>query len=458
MPHDSIPQNKIDALQNIKSSKENILDGFYIFFSFDIANSTRYKTISKQSGPESWPVMMHRFYEYIANGLKKRLQDSINIWKFVGDEVLLYKKINKIEEAIKCIEISYSLMHDVINFLHNEFPDAKTHLSIKSVLWCADVKYVLPQNSEELKGPIKNIAILQESVNGLTKSVLLDFLGPDVDIGFRIAKCATQRRLVISSDLAYIITLKSKKLRNKLFIISYEPLKGIWDGRPYPIIWYEEDWSNIKDSFLYDEHYNNEFVKKIRENSYRFEPISCLVKVYNDLDRKDDMDELIQYLLKKSDTQSDHLEIPKAYSVEVHCVAVCFDKEGKILIAKRARDKNRFPNRWEFGCGQLAINETFEKCLSRNYKKDFGVELSFDDKLIPISSYIIEDNDRRKIPGVIFIAYVENPDKAERKSSSHSMIKWINSQNLYDLDDNECVPDFKDTARRAFEVWNKQKS
>src|ERR1700677_4339458 len=62
--------------------------GVYLFFSFDLVNSTQFKA----SQPKEWPVVVTRFYELITAELITRLSSAI-IWKFVGDEVLFFKQI-----------------------------------------------------------------------------------------------------------------------------------------------------------------------------------------------------------------------------------------------------------------------------------------------------------------------------------------------------------------------------
>ena len=59
--------------------------GVYLFFSFDLVNSTQFKA----SHPDDWPVVVTRFYELITAELTTRLSSAI-VWKFVGDEVLFF--------------------------------------------------------------------------------------------------------------------------------------------------------------------------------------------------------------------------------------------------------------------------------------------------------------------------------------------------------------------------------
>jgi hypothetical protein len=70
----------------------------------------------------------------------------------------------------------------------------------------------------------------------------LDFIGPSVDLGFRIAKFCDSRRFVLSADLALMLldAVEATEVSRKRFRIhleSMESLKGVADNRPYPILW-----------------------------------------------------------------------------------------------------------------------------------------------------------------------------------------------------------------------------
>lgn len=63
-----------------------------------------------------------------------------------------------------------------------------------------------------------------------------EFLGKDIDAGFRLKEYPQDRRLCISIELAYFLVHGGK--RNNLHIMNYTRLKGVWNRDLYPIIWY----------------------------------------------------------------------------------------------------------------------------------------------------------------------------------------------------------------------------
>ena len=136
-------------------------------------------------------------------------------------------------------------------------------LSLKSTIWLAPVMFI---EGEELKnlGKIKTKNIAFE-VNFENQTSLIDFVGPDIDTGFRISKYAEKGKLVVSAELAYMIFIVDlkKELFSNLKIVSYEDLKGIWDDRFYPIIFYYDDWNHIKNSFKYDDRFKSKIINNI---------------------------------------------------------------------------------------------------------------------------------------------------------------------------------------------------
>ena len=97
------------------------------------------------------------------------------------------------------------------------------------------------------------------------------------------------------------------------------------------------------------------------------------------------------------------------------------------------------------------MTETFEDCLSRSYKEDFNAELDFGGSLQPVRTFSIYDADGdREIPGIIFVATVQNYESVT--SQNHTDIDWANPNDLDDFADSDCVDGFKETIRLAQRV------
>ena len=246
----------------------------YIFFSYDLVNSTRYKTQNKKQ----WPLVIHRFYQLIEDGSEKWISHA-RLWKYGGDEVLLYKRLLHISDLHNLLTGAHKVMTKAIDRLHQEFSDTKTILSVKATLWCAKTLDIPPQDSETLARRFPDQEDCNIILHADVESDDLDFLGPDIDLGFRISKYALRKRMVLSADLAYLLYKEGSAIphvQDQLKIVAYESLKGIWEGRRYPIIWYEQEWRNIKSSFLYDEHFESELITQILQSDLGGDDINTM--------------------------------------------------------------------------------------------------------------------------------------------------------------------------------------
>ena len=459
-------------------SKEEVL----LFVSFDLVNSTQFKTRY-----ENWPHVIKFFYEKTIGLVQKERhgENDYHVWKLVGDEVLFYQHIPNLETLAKSVQHLFSCIATIIKDLEDagdeQFKGAPicNFLSVKSTAWIARVaehpkqqqfnKYnnAETKNREEYHnfgGPIS-------SALGLEK---VDFLGPDIDAGFRISKYAQKRILTVCPKLAYLINsakeLGTSNTRSEYFkIVEYAVLKGVWDEMPYPIVWYFNPWPEINKTFHYADklktkEYNFSIEEwKIAQNitnvlDEKVHSVKELKNIFEDLGRSDDVDKLLELLqkpendkLKPEWLEVGHLKRKKNFG-EIHCAAICFNKEGKILMAKRASTKPYLPNVWEFGCGQVHKKETLKSCMEEAYTRDFGISLRNISPL-PISGYEInreEEEEKYQVSGLLYYAETDTSENTRPLSSKHSDIKWFSPEELEAMTSDELVPDCVESANTAF--------
>ncbi|MBU1042178.1 MAG: NUDIX domain-containing protein [Proteobacteria bacterium] len=450
------PDYKADLVTSLHKQqtppRKSNLGGVYLFFSFDLVNSTQYKMINQ----DSWPITITKFYEYLEQAVHKRFTNA-KVWKYVGDEVLFYSRVSCRPDIHKSIPKIYDILIESIGVLDRVDVKAKNYLSTKATAWIANVLHIEPHDmssspKEYEKLGSRNIVYVQPSDHN---TAFIDFLGPDIDAGFRIAKHAIRKRLVIGADLGYMLyKLRSdaEQMEDKLRIVSLEPLKGIWNERLYPIIWYENDWSTIKSSFLYDEHNSKGIVKSLSNELPPNSELKYILKIFKDIGRAEAIDTMLEMIPETQQDfgESEPFEVPSCLQAEIHCVAIVFSEGGAILVARRGEHKRRFPRCWEFGCGQLGQNESIEECLTRSYKADFNIELEFGKRLLPLKVYSIKDESQhRNIPGVIFIARTKDNPQALK----HTECSFITDRDISQLE-NQVVPDFQETFNEAVTLYN----
>ena len=448
--------------KDLYGDKEN-REGIYLFLSFDLANATEYKIRNHE-----WHHTFKSFYDDITKEITKEDSPIKNarIWKFIGDEVLFYLKVTKEKELFESLPYVYKVIRKVEKNLSN-----KSHyydkLHLKTTMWIADVLDEQFLNEDKATPKKKATNIIFTPPYEKTHMLLPkpDFLGFEIDLGFRISKYSHHNAITIGAKFAYLLFKNRQLIKDnykhdeqiidvdeKLKIISYENFKGIWRNHQYPIIWYSEEW-NTDTMFLYDEHHNSFFVQDVKQKieNGKLENIKKLEKIFEDVNQIDDVDAIIE---KVSITPPEQIvKIQPDKVSEVHVALICFNKEKtKLLAAHRPNNKERLPDMWEFGCGQVSFNETFEQTAKRTYKEDFGIDIEILNDGVPIATYSFKASSDQIVPGIILVGYTDF--EGEIKPKKHDNVKWLSKKKIKKIDSNsnEYVEDFRKNALRAFEV------
>lgn len=181
----------------------------YIFFSADLIGSTRKKQ-EAQGGLciSSWVSNVVEFYASFEEAFAT---EDIKLWKYNGDEILFYARISSWGEALDHVK----KFRDAIeknNFSENKYP-------VKGTIWTAGF-------------PIRNFILRKPVVN----NDLIDFVGPDIDLGFRIAALANRDRIAVSPELALGLLSVSGESRELIWhFYGRKELKGIVEDGGIPV-------------------------------------------------------------------------------------------------------------------------------------------------------------------------------------------------------------------------------
>ncbi len=222
-----------------------------MFFSVDLIGSTAFKqkNIQKDNLSSNWKKNFQDFYNNFKIELQQsyqKIEDTLITekenfyypyrWKFLGDEIIFVTHIDDFKyiyphiEAFKKALVDYNV-------------EEKT-LKIRFTSWLAEFPIV-----NTILGDIK--ANFKKEIYSKTE---VDFLGPSIDLGFRIAKYSSERKIVISVDLAF--TLLKYCLDNKIkpyyFYFDKEQAAIGLINNKYPIIWIDNfDGENPIEDELY---------------------------------------------------------------------------------------------------------------------------------------------------------------------------------------------------------------
>jgi hypothetical protein len=222
-----------------------------LFLSADLEGSTPYKQARKVWRPEI--IGFYRDFDYILQsqfrafaGTRDEALPAPEFWKSNGDELLYVCELRSLSHA-------HALMHvwaATLDEYQSSREEASKHLEVKSTAWIG----LFPAPNAELffrrgpasagaddpKDPVLAQATLRDEwYSGPSPTISRDFVGPSIDTGFRLTSWATPRRLIVSVDLAYLLT--SSYTRGvgplRLQLSGRAKLKGVIDDQPYPVIW-----------------------------------------------------------------------------------------------------------------------------------------------------------------------------------------------------------------------------
>ena len=465
-----------------------------LFFSFDIVNSTVYK-----ANTAHWPIIIKGFLEYIRRCVQRDTDlEGASLWRVIGDEMVFVHPIYSMYELYSAVDAVFRVTQRLSLSIHTgkffetleeqklqkrEIDVLKSQdvLSVKSAAWIAVI-------NREMTSPYDNIEI--EYPSDASNMPIVEYLGQDMDTGFRLKSYTQPRRLVVSFEIACLLNdfLEEENPTRILNILDYKKLKGVWNNSLYPIIWYynEDTLSeviksfgikgkapNFSNSFYYDEAVDNELAQCFLERRCRKSNTDNIIKqkmyrittaCHKICDDKNLRDKLayLKSTMRSGPLIRDKRDQP--FPLELHCAVVCCNSSNNtILICRRGSNHSRDCDKWEFGCAKASGGQSLISSISDYYRDRFGIEIelvrddSRDDKQpVPLAIYEIPTNkDGATKKGVIFIARAVNPDATScyRGNTGHIEIRWVTKEEISKISKKEAILDFHNTAYRAFEKW-----
>lgn len=430
---ENIPTTSLYKKLNESSKEEELI----LFISFDLVNSTEYKSRNYTS----WFSVLIEITERIKALVLQNIEKS-QLWRSIGDEIIFIVNITSEEQLKKAVQSAFFILNEVIKEIKNGsilsnagFGEEEVSvfrsqnvLSLKSTAWIASVHRT--SNYKNNNTGVQNLMYIYNNGNdeGLPT---YEFQGNDIDTGFRISKYTRNRRLTLSIELAYLLS-KDQLIDSKINIITYTKLKGIWDNKMYPVIWYHDYecvGCKLDESFNYDEYYIDDITREYIDNKYcgillgdNITTFKKLWKIICDNNMFKKVEGLEESLKKLKDSK---MLIEGKKLLEVHCVALCVDfNKEEILFFKRKDDTTLYKGKWDFGCCEIKSGQSFKENLEKDYKNKFGISINV---LDPIKEYSFIDNNKKTIPGIRFIAKVIDRNNIYINSDEYEKgsIKWI---------------------------------
>lgn len=201
---------------------------FRLFLSVDMAGSTQFKATSTTRGTGSWLETFRSFFTNFPLMLVGQLgfefldddeTPAVDVWKAMGDEVIFVAEPSSPDELTRILLALLQTMR-----LYEKQYFEKLPLRLKGTAWLADFTE-------------SNIVLDIPELSTTDAAPHLDFIGPDLDLGFRLGKFARPACLVLSLDLVEALLDAGNLSRVSIYHVGREELKGVMFGRPYPILW-----------------------------------------------------------------------------------------------------------------------------------------------------------------------------------------------------------------------------
>lgn len=212
-----------------------------LIVSVDLRGSTFMKTSAKIKDP--WILEIGGFYQQfpmlLGIGYDQKLpaycknesfatQRRLEVFKLQGDEMLFQVPLDQHQQAVTHLQ---AVKHAIRTYNSDE--QTVNVLRAKATAWLCG----LPVTDFQIKN-------FSYEMNGKKIAFPPDFVGPSMDIGFRLAHSARTRKLVVSYDLALMLIhgLQKSKVspdarEMHFFYDGSESFKGVLGGFPYPVIW-----------------------------------------------------------------------------------------------------------------------------------------------------------------------------------------------------------------------------
>ena len=104
-------------------------------------------------------------------------------------------------------------------------------------------------------------------------------------------------------------------------------------------------------------------------------------------------------------------------------VAILVTDGERILIGKRAMNKDVAPGLWEYPSGRLEQGESPEEAVRREGREELGVGVT---PKFPVHSYFFYRGD---VPSIL-IAYTATIEGSPVRSEEHSELRWVNIEDV----------------------------
>ncbi len=212
--------------------------------SVDLIGSTDLKHLepSSDDGLPLWRLVLPSFYREFTACLRGRYGGGtdpapMELWKFNGDEILYQSVLTDHRQILPHLRA----LRDAVKGFGDWWAQQR-HGASKEAFPCA-----LKATAWVAGFPVTNQEV-QLLLPGAERAGQ-DFIGPQIDLGFRLSEHATRERLVIDAGAAHLLCSVLPEYRGADIYLGYggrQPLRGLLQGQAYPLFWIDVPWPDTE--------------------------------------------------------------------------------------------------------------------------------------------------------------------------------------------------------------------
>lgn len=467
--------NLKELKNSITEEKKKVIDkkqeslvlpkGVFLFFSFDLVNSTIFKT----EHPSLWSSVFTCFYSEVLKNLGveeyKTPEDDSDcirrLWKLIGDEVLIYVNVTQAKQLYNQINSVGKVLDGLMEIIAEKVEEqSHSALDKEACKHCQDIQKVilstlgikitawLAECGEEKNPQATNIVYYPKTTTARKDRV--DFLGREIDEGFRIAKFAVKNKIILSPMLAWLIWREaeedpdSRKIVEANFkITAFASMKGVWRGRKVPIVMFHQKFEEFDQVLEYDEldcdTYSN--IKEVGIANFRKESrfsIEKIDSILRNVHKKDEAESLYEQLKQSVDIEQFSPKIETTQ--EFHIACMIFMEDGRMLIH---RDVERG---LEFGCIKKIFGigiRDWKKICEEGYREKYNLFIKVADSPVPVATYYYE---KKNALGLIIMGDYAGDVEGNREDWQCMTLEEIQNSNEMTVDG------FKENVKKAYEL------
>jgi class 3 adenylate cyclase len=200
-----------------------------MFMSADVVGSTAFKAADEsEKGAASWLAAFETLFRelpliFIGKMAQWFIEEDdlppSGVWKVMGDEVVFAALPQTIAQAQRITAAFYEAVASYDQRIAERWP-----LRIRGCCWGAEI------------GERNRAIEIPEMFGGSEERPYLDFLGPDIDIGFRLSAHSRPGEVILSPNLAEALAAQEAQLDLRFHHVGEAPLKGVCAGQPLPLV------------------------------------------------------------------------------------------------------------------------------------------------------------------------------------------------------------------------------